>query len=218
MPRCILLGMNMYRRSLFPRILDWIMRRNAHKEKRAAVIGGAHGVVVEVGFGSGLNLPHYKNVEKLYAVDPSRGLFDLAKGRIGKVSFPVEYFEVGAEKIPLEDSSADSIVMTWSLCSIPDPFAALKEMGRVLKDDGKVYFIEHGLSENKAIARIQRLINPLWKRLAGGCNLDRKTDGLLEAAGFTFLKLEKSGQYLKPLGFEYKGVAVKSPRSAVETF
>lgn len=176
---------------------------------RPDVAGEASGIVLEIGFGSGLNLPYYKNVTKLYALDPSQELYNLAKDRIQKVSFPTEHIQASAEKIPLENNSIDLVVSTWSLCSIPHPEIALKEIFRVLKLGGIFAFIEHGKSPKSFIFKLQKILTPFSKRLAGGCHLDREIDELIKEAGFDFIKLETFQQKSKPLAFMYKGIAVK---------
>lgn len=179
------------------------------EKTRADVVEDASGVVLEVGFGSGLNLPFYKNVSKLYAIDPSSELYNLAKERIRTAKFPVEHLNVSAENVPLASNSVDTIVSTWSLCSIPDLPLALKELIRVLKPEGKLFFIEHGLSPKKINGRLQKICNPFSKWYAGGCNLDRKMDDLITGAGFKILSLEKSEEEFRPLFYRYKGVALK---------
>ncbi len=178
--------------------------------ERPRVVGGAHGVVLEVGFGSGLNLPYYQNISKLYALDPSEELYSLAKKRIENVSFPVEHLNASAEEIPLDSESVDTVVSTWSLCSIPDPNVALKEIRRVLKPQGKFLFIEHGKSLRPRVAVWQKRLTPISKCFAGGCHLDRDIKQLIMDAGFKFEQMEKFDKKSKPLSFMYKGVAVKT--------
>lgn len=200
--------MNLYNKYILPKFINLAMNNAIVKKQRPDVIGQATGVVLEIGFGSGLNLPFYKNITKLYAVDPSRELYNLAKERIKKVSFPVEYFQVSAEKIPLADNSIDSAISTWNLCSIPNPEIALKEIFRVLKPSGKFIFIEHGRSDKNFIIKMQRLITPTWKLFTGGCHMDREIEKLINDAGFEIHKLEKFQQKFKFLTFLYKGVGV----------
>lgn len=175
---------------------------------RPDVIQNASGVVLEIGFGSGLNLPFYKNVSKLYALEPSLELYSLSSERIRSAPFPIEHLQASAEEIPLSENSIDSVISTWTLCSIPDLQAALKEIYRVLTPSGTFVFIEHGKSPQKFFARMQHMLTPISKCLAGGCHLDRDIDTFIREAGFTLQKLEKFPQKSKPLAYMYKGVAL----------
>jgi ubiquinone/menaquinone biosynthesis C-methylase UbiE len=199
--------MGKHTKRIFARFLDFSM---SHLDgERASLVAMAKGVVVEIGFGSGRNIPFYKNIEQLYAVDPSRALYDLATERVKAAKFPVEYIEASAEDIPLTDASVDTVVSTWTQCTIPNVPKALDEAKRILKPGGKFLFIEHGRSMNRAIAGIQTFINPLWRRCAGGCNLDRDIETLVCDVGFTRVELEKAPRPGKPLAFSYKGTATK---------
>jgi len=200
--------MNFYNKYILPKLINLVMSNVVVKKQRPDVVGQATGVVLEIGFGSGLNLPFYKNITKLYAVDPSRELYNLAKERIKKVSFPIEYLQVSAEKIPLADNSIDSVISTWTFCSIPNPEIALREIFRILKPNGKFIFIEHGKSDKNFIAKIQKLITPIWKLFTGGCHMDREIDKLINNAGFEIQKLEKFQQKFSFLTFLYKGIAI----------
>lgn len=200
--------MNFYQTHLLPKLLDFTMRRREMEKLRSDVITKACGTVLEIGFGSGLNLPYYTHISKLYALDPSLELYKLAKKRIKKVSFPIEYIQASAEKNPLTENSIDTVVSTWTLCSIPLLEPALKEIARVLKPDGKFIFIEHGTSPKKAVATWQKWLTPLSKRLAGGCHMDRKIDTLISDAGFEIQNLKKFQQTSTPLVFMYTGIAV----------
>ncbi|MFH1608618.1 MAG: class I SAM-dependent methyltransferase [Patescibacteria group bacterium] len=184
------------------------MSNKVVEKQRPYIVGQAFGVVLEIGFGSGLNLPYYKNINKLYAIDPSRELYNLAEERIKETFFPVEYLPVSAEKIPLADNSIDSVVSTWNLCSISHTENTLKEIFRVLKPNGIFLFIEHGKSSSQFIFNVQKLLTPSWKHIAGGCCLDKEIDKLISDVGFEIQKLEKSKQKFKPLNFLYKGIAV----------
>lgn len=180
------------------------MRKTKMKKHRLGVVSQASGLVLEIGFGSGLNLPYYNNITKLYALDPSIELFEFAKRKIRNSSFSVEYITASAEKIPLTDNSFDSVVSTWTLCSIPTPKVALKEIFRVLKSNGKFTFIEHGKSPKNLTAKIQKLLTPIWRHIAGGCHLDREIEKLIIEAGFEIEKIEKFQENL----YTYKGIAV----------
>jgi len=175
---------------------------------RSDIAGKASGVVLEIGFGSGYNLPFYKNVRKLYALEPSQEIYDLGKDKVASAVFPIEYFNNSAEQIPLPDHSVDDVVSTWVLCSIPDAKKALKEIARVLKPGGRFIFVEHGLTQNRSMAMIQRLITPVTSKFTGNCHLDRKIDDLISESGFRFENLEKFPESGRPLMFSYRGVAV----------
>ncbi|MEX2029305.1 MAG: class I SAM-dependent methyltransferase [Candidatus Paceibacterota bacterium] len=184
------------------------MQRESFMEERPEVAKHASGVVLEIGFGSGLNLPFYKNVTKFYALDPSVSLHELAKQNIEKVSFLVEHIQASAEKIPLPDSSVDAVVSTWTMCSIPDIDAALGEVRRVLKPEGKFAFIEHGKSPKIFWQTLQNIITPISKLFTGGCNLNREMDKLIAQNGLQIVDLMKFPEKGRPLNFVYKGVAV----------
>ncbi|MFY9316523.1 MAG: class I SAM-dependent methyltransferase [Burkholderiales bacterium] len=177
--------MGIYARRILPHLTDWTMQNDEAARYRALVVPHARGLVLEVGAGSGLNLPFYGSaVERLTALDPSPELLHKARKRARGTQFPVEFVEGGAEQIPLADHSVDSVVMTWTLCSIAHPERALAEIRRVLKPDGVLWFAEHGLAPQRRVAAFQACFTPLWARFSGGCHLDRKTDDLLVAAGF----------------------------------
>jgi len=201
--------MGLYSKYILPTLLNSVMKREEMEKHRPDAVGMATGVILEIGFGSGLNLPYYTNVTELYALDPSRELYDLAQERIAKASFPVKYLQSSAEEIPLQNDSVDSVVSTWSLCSIPHPEVALKEMFRVLKPGRKFFFIEHGKSPKNFIAQLQKFFTPLSKVCAGGCHMDREVENLLLEVGFVIEKLGTFEQKGKPFAFMYKGVAIK---------
>lgn len=190
-----------------PFFLDRAMRRKSFEKHRLDVARAAHGVVLEIGFGSGLNLPYYQDVSKLYALDPSRELFALAKERVEKAAFPVEFLQASAEYIPLADASVDVVVSTWSLCTIPHPERALEEILRVLKPGGTFSFVEHGRSPNRFVAAIQKCCTPYSKCLAGGCHLNREIETLIRGSGLDLQKLETFSTWSMPLAYMYKGVA-----------
>ncbi len=177
---------------------------------RSALAGEAHGTVLEIGFGSGYNLPFYRDVDRLYAPEPSNELYRYAQDRLQAVDFEVKHLQCSAEQIPLPDNSVDTVLSTWVLCSISDPSQALKEVARVLKPDGKFIFVEHGLAQNKFFAALQHLVTPLIKKFTGNCHLDRKIDGLITQAGFVFNSIKMSPESGRPLMFSYRGEAVQS--------
>src|SRR4029077_13698990 len=145
----------------------------------------ARGLVLEVGVGSGLNLRFYsRTVDRVFGIDLSPELLRLAHERTADAVVPVSLLRASAEHLPFADAGFDTVVMTWTLCSIPNPIAALTEMRRGLRPGGRLLFVEHGLSPEIRTARWQRRLTPYWKRISGGCHLDRKTDDLIRTAGF----------------------------------
>ena len=185
--------MGLYSRHILPTLIQFAMSQEDVMRLRAAHVPAARGVVLEVGIGPGLNLPLYSQaVTKLYGIDPSAELLAVAKKRLPAIAFPVELMQRAVGGIPLENASIDTAVITWTLCSIDDPAAALREVRRVLRTDGSLIFIEHGASPDNGVRAWQRRLTPIWKRLAGGCHLDRKIDDLVADAGFTTTNL-KSG-------------------------
>jgi ubiquinone/menaquinone biosynthesis C-methylase UbiE len=202
--------MSFYSKLFLPKILDASMRRKEIDSLRPKTVGKATGVVLEIGFGSGLNLSHYKKIEALYALDPSGELFDLARERVGIVSFPVTFIQAGAEKIPLDDHSVDTVVSTWSLCSIPHPEQALAEVARVLRPGGRFLFVEHGKSPASFWLTVQKIGTPFTKIFAGGCHLDRDILRIITQNGFMVEKVDTFPLKGKPLAYMYQGIAVKS--------
>jgi ubiquinone/menaquinone biosynthesis C-methylase UbiE len=203
--------MGLYTNWLLPRLLDLAMRNQALDQYRRNTIGSARGVVLEVGVGSGLNLPMYgQAVDHVYALDPSLELLCLARERAKGATVPVSLVRASAEEIPFPGSILDTVVMTWTLCSIADPASALAEIQRVLKPGGQLLFVEHGLSPENGVARWQHRLTPCWNWISGGCHLDRKTDDLLRTAGFQINALETG--YMKgpkPWTFIYEGAAAR---------
>ena len=202
--------MRLWDRYVLPRLIDIVMGTQTTMADRARYVGMASGTVVEVGVGSGHNLRFYgPAVTRLLAIDPSRELWEIARGRQGRVPRPVDFLAASAERMPIEDGAADTVVMTWSLCSIPDALGAVREMRRVLKPGGRLLFIEHGAAPDPAVRRWQDRLDPLWGRVAGGCHLNRKIDELLEAGGFRLAQIERGyGAGPKAFDYTYKGVAI----------
>jgi SAM-dependent methyltransferase len=202
-------ALNPYERFLLPRLIDLAMRSNVVSAERARVIPLAVGIVLEVGIGSGLNLPYYTGaVERLYGVDPRRESWALARHRLARVSFPIRFIQASAERLPVRDRTIDTVVTTWTLCSIPDPQRALLEMRRVLKPEGRLLFVEHGLAPDTRVVHWQHRLTPMWRRIAGGCHLDRKIDGLILEAGFRFTESAQGyGIGPRPMTYLYRGVA-----------
>lgn len=201
--------MNLYERWLLPRLLDLAMRNKEATRYRSELVPKARGTVLEVGAGSGLNLPFYdRRVERLYALDPSEALLRMAHGKARGAPFPLEFLARSGEDIPLPDGAVDAVVVTWALCTIPDPKRALREMRRVLKADGMLLFAEHGLAPDAGVRAWQHRLNPAWRCVAGGCNLNRDAEALIGASGFTVEKLD-TGYAKAPrwLGYMYVGQA-----------
>jgi len=178
--------------------------------QREKVVPLATGRVLEIGIGSGLNIPLYDagKVEHLWGLDPSAEMWAIAQKTAKKHHLDAEFINSGAESIPLENNSADTVLMTFTMCTIPDVHAALDEIKRVLKPNGRLIFCEHGKAPDKSVERWQNRINPIWKMLAGGCNLNRPIVDLLEQSGFTLTDIQT--MYLpgwKPGSFNYWGTA-----------
>jgi len=205
--------MSLYERWVLPTLLDLVMRQRQMQKYRRALIPAARGRVLEVGIGSGLNLPLYASgVKAVVGLDPSRRLLAMAQRRAAKAIAPVELLQGSATEIPLDDDSIDTLVMTWTLCSIPDPLAALREMRRVLKPGGTLLFVEHGLSPEPGVARWQHRLTPVWRHVAGGCHLDRRVDELIRAAGFEFSELKTEyAEGPRPMTYMYEGRAARAP-------
>ncbi len=201
--------MGVYERWILPRLLDFAMRNPLLDLYRQQAIETARGLVLEVGVGSGLNLRFYnRTVDRVVALDTSPELLRVARNRVADAVVPVSLIRASAEHVPFAVAAFDAIVMTWSLCSIPNPIAALIEMRRVLKPGGQLLFVEHGLSPEIRIARWQHRLTPCWRRIGGGCHLDRKMDNLIRAAGFQ-INAVKTGYMTgpKPWTFMYQGSA-----------
>ena len=201
--------MGFYEKRIVPWLLDLAMRNRRLAVYRQQVVGRARGRVLEIGVGSGLNLPLYgPAVDGVCGIDPSPELLHRAYRRIADAHVPVSLVRAAAEQLPFADAAFDTLVMTWVLCSIPNPGAALGEMRRVLKPGGGLVFVEHGLAPEPRIVRWQRRLTPGWKRISGGCHLDRKMDELIRAAGFRVETLATG--YMpgpKPWTFMYRGQA-----------
>jgi ubiquinone/menaquinone biosynthesis C-methylase UbiE len=204
--------MSVYSRFLLPRLLDFAMKYEELTILREKMIPAARGVVLEAGIGSGLNLPFYTSaVTKLYGLEPSAQLLRTARTRSSGLAFPAEWLNTAAELIHLPDSSVDTVVVTWSLCSMKEPAAALGEMRRVLRPGGRLIFIEHGLSPDARVQSWQNRLTPVWRRLAGGCHLNRKIDDLIRSAGFSIATLQEA--YIpgpRPLTYTYAGTGTRT--------
>ena len=199
-----------YAHRILPRLIDLGMRQSRLVPLREHLIALAAGRILEVGIGSGLNLPFYRrDIEGVIGVDPSPELLARARRNAAWTHFPVQLLEGRAEALPVEDGAVDSVVMTWTLCSVDDPLRALAEIRRALRPGGSLIFIEHGRAPEPRIQRWQDRLNPCWSRFAGGCNLNRPVDALLRSAGLRLVGLETG--YLvkgpKPWTFHYRGQA-----------
>jgi len=201
--------MGLYAKYLLPRIIDLAMRNKETAKLRAALIPQARGDVLEIGIGSGLNLPFYSSeVRHVFGVDPSLELQKMARKRMAG-PIQVEFLAQSAEEpLPLADSSIDTVVMAWTLCSIHNPPKALQQMRRVLKPEGRLIFVEHGRAPDRKVAAWQDRLTPVWKHATGGCHLNRKVDDLIAGAGFQITELTTS--YLpgpRPMTYTYQGQA-----------
>lgn len=207
--------LSFYRKKILPWLINASMQEKELEADRAIAAHQAVGVVLEIGAGSGLNLPFYSaNLTKLFALDPSRELWALAQDRLKSSTFPVEFLHASAEHIPLSDASVDTVVSTWSFCSIPDPVRTLQEVRRVLKSNGRLIFVEHGRAPEEKIARWQRRLDPIWSRVSGGCHLSRKIDELLLENGFNIQQLDQTYRKgrrhrSKLFTYFYSGIAIK---------
>jgi ubiquinone/menaquinone biosynthesis C-methylase UbiE len=202
--------MGIYAKHVLPRFIDLAMRNKDTTRVRADWVPHARGDVLEVGIGSGLNLPFYSaEVHRVYGVEPSPELQKMARKRMAGQAIKVEFLSQSAEgDLPLSERSIDTVVMTWTLCSIPDPLKALRQMKRVLKAGGRLIFVEHGRAPDSRVAAWQDRLSPVWKRIGGGCHLDRKIDELLVQAGFQIEELRTT--YLpgpRPMTYTYQGFA-----------
>lgn len=202
--------MGLYSRYVLPRIIHLACGTEPAMRQRAKVVPGARGRVLEIGVGSGLNLGYYDpdRVERVHGLDPSPEMLRMAEKAVGEAPVEVELVPAGGEEIPFEDRSFDTIVMTYTLCTIAEPVRAVQEMARVLRPGGRLLFCEHGLAPDERVRRWQTRVNPLWGRVGGGCNLDRDIPALLRAGGMQISVLDTA--YLpgwRPATFTYWGEA-----------
>lgn len=203
--------MGFYVDRVLPRITDVALSGKEFTKLRARVCSGLAGEVLEVGFGSGRNVPHYPaRVSRVCAVEPATAGRGLAAKRVAASLVPVDYVGLDGEDLPLEDGSVDHVLTTWTLCTIPNVQRALAEVQRVLRPGGALHFIEHGRSSDPKVARWQDRITPMQRRVFGGCHLNRQIDDLVRGAGLELAQLQNfSAKGPKPFGYMFEGVATK---------
>ena len=192
--------------------MDWFMAGEEFRRLRAELLAPARGEVLELGIGTGLNLPHYpKTVTRLDAVDPADLLPKIVTERITSQSFPIRIQHIAAESLPYGDRSLDFVISAWTLCTIPDPIKALREVGRVLRPDGMFLFLEHGRSEDSTVAAWQDRLNPIQNIIGCGCNLNRRIDQFIAQAGLKIMTLDRFQMQSVPRlgGAMYKGKATR---------
>lgn len=185
--------MGLYDRYVVPRLVTCACGTKPVIKQRQKVVPKAMGTVLEFGIGAGHNLPHYDSsrIDRVIGIDPCATSWELASERAANLDFDVEFIQGSALDVPIEDASVDSVLITFTLCTVPDPMAALREAKRTLKPGGKVYFCEHGLAPDERVAKWQNRVNPIWKKVFGGCHINRDTAGLLTEAGFKLDELEQ---------------------------
>jgi len=205
--------LGLYNKYILPKFINCACGSKPINYQRSKIVPYAKGVVLDIGIGSGLNIPFYNksNINHLYGLDPSSELIEIAK-RVAKThKLEIEFLECGAESIPLADNSIDTIVITYTMCTIPDISLSNAEMFRVLKPNGKLLFCEHGIAPDEKVAKWQKIINPVWNKIAGGCNLNRDIPRLIKSSGLKISEIEE--MYLpstpKFAGYNYWGVAEK---------
>jgi ubiquinone/menaquinone biosynthesis C-methylase UbiE len=204
--------MGFYGKWVLPRLVDVALGGRAFAELRAQVASGLEGEVLEVGFGSGRNVPYYSpGVTRVLAVDPAVVGRKLAAQRVSASPIPIEYVGLDGERLPLDDLSVDHALTTWTLCTIPDIDRALGEIHRVLRPGGALHFLEHGRAPDPKVARWQDRLTPIQRRIAGGCHLNRRIDELVAGSGLVIARLDN---FFMPgpraFGYMFQGVATKS--------
>ena len=200
--------MNYYSKHILPKLIDWTCKQNPNMIQREKVVPLAKGKVLEIGIGSGLNIPFYdkEEVQQLIGIDPSKEIWNKNNNNMEELRFDFQFIKAFAENIPVDSNSMDSVVITYTLCTIPDTEKALEEIRRILKPRGQLIFCEHGKAPDKAVQIWQNMINPLWKRIGGGCNLQRDIPSIIENNGFKISNLNT--MYIpgwKPASFNYWG-------------
>jgi ubiquinone/menaquinone biosynthesis C-methylase UbiE len=203
--------MGLYSRHILPKIIHFSCGLKPNMRQRQKVVPHARGRVLEIGIGSGLNLPYYDaaKVSKVWGLEPSPEMTRMARRAAGALPFEVEFIGLPGAEIPLDDDSVDTALVTYTLCTIPDTTPALRQISRVLRPGGELLFCEHGAAPDASVRRWQDRLNPLWKRFGGGCNLNRPIPALIEAGGFQIKSLDT--MYIpgwRPASFNYWGSAV----------
>jgi len=203
--------MGLYERYILPHLINLACSSKPNMKQREKVVPLAEGDVLEIGMGSGLNLGFYdrSRVRKVWGLEPSEGMRQLARRNLGGANLALEMIDLPGEEIPLDTNSVDTVVVTYTLCTIPDAERALRGMHRVLRPGGKLLFCEHGLAPDEAVRKWQNRINPGWRRFAGGCNVNRNIPDLLESSGFQVVVDER--MYIpgiRVLSYNYWGSAV----------
>ena len=204
--------MGLYSQTIFPLLCDFGLNRSFVAKHRRDLLAGARGRILEIGFGTGLNVPHYPvGVRMLTTVDPNVGMHRRAEKRVRQRGMEVDRRIVGGERLPFEDGSFDCVVSTFTLCSINQIAEALREVHRVLNVGGQFLFLEHGLSREPQVQKWQRRLNWLQKRVAGGCHLDRDIRALVGAVPFSSMNIDEFYLEKTPRthGYMYRGVAIK---------
>ena len=204
--------MGLYSKYILPKVLDFCCATKPIRKQREKVVPLCKGIVLEIGSGSGLNFPFYKTskVKNIYALEPDKEMIELARQETKKCPVEISFLQEYAERISLKDNSVDTILLTYSLCTIPDPMSALKEMKRVLRSNGCLVYCEHGMAPESSIRKWQNRLNPINSYFSGGCNLNRNITQLITESGFKIQKSET--MYLpgttKLIGYNYWGTAV----------
>jgi ubiquinone/menaquinone biosynthesis C-methylase UbiE len=178
--------MSWYEEKILPRLINLACAAKPTRKQRQKIVPQASGDVLEIGLGSGLNLPFYDRdkVRRIWGLEPSEGMRHLARGAISEAAFDVELIDLPGEEIPLDDDSVDTVVVTYTLCTIPGVVVALEGMRRVLKPHGRLLFCEHGKAPDDNVQKWQERLNPTWKKFSGGCNMNRDIPAILEGSGF----------------------------------
>ncbi len=202
--------MSIYEKYVMPRVVNLACGLKPTMKQREKIVPLAEGRVLEIGVGSGLNLPFYDagKVQHVWGLDPSKEMWKLAQKTLRKINIDMEFLEAPAEAIPLDDDSVDTLMMTYTMCTIPEVLPALEEMRRVLKPGGRLLFCEHGVAPDESVRKWQNRLNPLWGKIGGGCNLNRPIPDLLQQGGFKIREMET--MYIpgwRPASFNYWGSA-----------
>jgi ubiquinone/menaquinone biosynthesis C-methylase UbiE len=202
---------NLYNKYILPKVVNWACKQKPNMKQRSKIVPLAKGNVLEIAIGSGLNLSFYndKKVKSVTGLEPSNEIWELNKHKIDNLKFEFKFVNAYAEEIPLKNNSFDSVVITYALCTIKNTQKALTEIKRVLKPKGNLLFCEHGIAPDKNVKYWQNTINPFWKKIGGGCNLNKDIPKIISDNGFKIVELNK--MYIpgwKPGSYNYWGVAV----------